>query len=173
MNHSWQLIFFCGCTLSLSWAEEASTTPSNPPPEILQGTPVAMVANPNDQLMAGMFSLHTNSSSFKSRNWNQKMMGFQKHDYFACTFENSFFNRTYAIGIAKNFQGHRISSQWETTLGYRLGLIYGYEEGQAPLSGYSPVIPMVGIYKRYIYQEHYGVEFMFTTVASVSFFYQF
>jgi hypothetical protein len=168
MRYRWIFFIFFALTASLSWSDDTF-----PLQAYVSGPDAPLQTTQPLHLMLGMFSLHTKPSSFKSRNWNQKLIGFQVEDYFVCTFKNSFYNRSYACGIAKDFSGHRINSLWETSLGYRLGLIYGYDEGQAPFSSFSPVIPLLGIYNRYVYHEHLGIEFMLTTTASVSFFYPF
>lgn len=127
----------------------------------------------DDRLLLGMFTLHTNPSSFKRRNWSQKLFGLQINDFFVGTFENSFYRRSWVVGVARNLSNQRVHPDWETSFGYRLGFIYGYNPKEAPLSDYTPVIPMIGIYKQYVYRERCGIEFVLTSVASVSFFYQF
>ncbi|MCK9174613.1 MAG: hypothetical protein M0O96_04975 [Desulforhopalus sp.] len=126
-----------------------------------------------DQFFLGMATLHFNSKSRKIRNWNQKLVGIQYNDFFAATFENSFYNQTWTAGLARNFFSTNISNNWDTTIGYRLGLAYGYKEGEAPFSSSSPVIPVFEIYNQYYYNKHYGVELMLTTSLSISLFYQF
>jgi len=126
-----------------------------------------------NQLFIGMFTFHFTPSSLKTRNWQQNLIGFQYNDFFFGTFENSFYNRSWAAGWARNLEKRELGNNWGMTAGYRLGLATGYEEGQAPFSSISPVIPIVELYSQFLYREHYGVELMLTTSLSVSFFYQF
>jgi len=134
--------------------------------EYLQGQPT------EDQLFLGMATLHLNPKSRRIRNWNQNLVGFQFKDFFACTFENSFYKQTWAAGLARNFSTAELSNNWDLTFGYRLGLAYGYQDGQAPFSTISPIIPIVEVYNQYFFRKHYGVELMLTTSISVSLFYQ-
>ena len=126
-----------------------------------------------NQIYLGMFTYHFDPKSRRTRNWNQDLVGFQYNDIFVGTFRNSFEKRTWTMGMARNYYSQHLSNDWDMTLGGRLGLLYGYRDGQAPLSNYSPVIPMVEAYSQFIYQEHYGMEVMLTTSLSLSFFYQF
>ena len=126
-----------------------------------------------NQIYLGMFTYHFDPKSRRVRNWNQDLIGFQYKDIFVGTFRNSFEKRTWTIGIARNYYSQKLSNTWDLTLGGRLGLLYGYRDGQAPLSNFSPVIPVVEAYSQFIYREHYGMEVMLTTSLSLSFFYQF
>lgn len=125
------------------------------------------------QLLLGMATFHFTGTSRKKDQWNNKLVGFQYKDFFACTFENSFYNQTWAAGLARNLSTSELSNNWDMTFGYRLGLAYGYKDGEAPFSSSSPLIPIVEVYNQYFFQKHYGVELMLTTSISASLFYQF
>lgn len=126
-----------------------------------------------DQLFLGMATFHFDSESRSKRNWNQNLIGFQYNDFIVWTFENSFYNRTWAAGMSRNLLTTDLSDHWDMTLGYRIGLAYGYEDGEAPFSSASPIIPIVAIFNQYNFQEHYGIELLLTTSISVCLFYQF
>lgn len=126
-----------------------------------------------NQFYIGMFSYHFDSKSLKTRNWKQNLIGIQYNDFFLGTFENSFYNRTWTAGLARNFYTSTLSNYWGFATGYRLGLAYGYEEGEAPFSNVSPIVPIAGLYAQCIYREHFGVEIMLTTSLSITFLYQF
>lgn len=161
-------VFLC-LSVDSVWGEELKNAfePDKTFWQYLQGKPT------EDQLFLGMATLHFNAKSREIRNWKQNLIGFQHKDFFACTFENSFYNRTWAGGLARNFSTTELSNSWDMTFGYRLGLAYGYKDGEAPFSTISPVIPIVEIYNQYYFQKHYGVELMLTTSISLSLFYQF
>ncbi len=76
-------------------------------------------------------------------------------------------------GLARNFYTSTLSNHWGFATGYRLGLAYGYEEGEAPFSNVSPIVPIAELYAQCIYRGHFGVEIMLTSSLSFSFFYQF
>ena len=135
--------------------------------EFIQGQPTS------NQFFLGMFTFHFTPSSLESRNWNNKLIGLQYHDFFVGTLENSFYNRSWTFGIARNFSRHQVSNRWEMTTGYRFGGATGYKDGEAPFSGSSPIIPVVELYAQAIGYKHFGVELMLTTSLSASFFYQF
>jgi hypothetical protein len=126
-----------------------------------------------NQLYLGMFTYHLDPKSLGTRNWNQDLVGFQYRDFFACTFRNSFYNRAWAFGWARNIYTREVSNEWDMALGYRLGFLHGYKGDEAPFSDISPIIPMVEAYSQFVYQQHYGMEVMLTSSISVSFFYQF
>jgi hypothetical protein len=149
-------------------AEEGGSPPAETRQSYLHGRPT------EDQLLLGMCTFHAKPSSLRSRNWNQNLLGVQCNDIFACTFENSFSRRAWGLGYVRNLTPFLpVSENWQTCYGYRLGVLYGYKEGQAPLAGLSPVIPMAAFYKRLIYRDHLGIEFTVTNALSINFSYQF
>lgn len=135
--------------------------------EFLKGEPT------QDQFYLGMFTYHFDPKSRRTRNWQQNLIGFQYNDFFLGTFENSFYNRTWAVGIARNLYTTPLSNNWDLATGYRLGAMYGYEDGEAPFSSMSPIIPLAEVFVQSTYKKHFGVEMMLTSSVSLSFFYQF
>lgn len=75
--------------------------------------------------------------------------------------------------MARNLYTRQLSNYWDLAAGYRLGLAYGYKEGEAPFSSLSPVIPIVELYAQTLFSKHFGVELMLTSSISIGFFYQF
>lgn len=126
-----------------------------------------------NQFFLGMFTLHLNSKSRRIRNWKQNLIGLQYKDFYVSTFKNSFYNRTWAAGMARNLYTKQLSNQWDMTTGYRLGLAYGYKHGEAPFSSASPIIPTVEVYVQSVYRKHLGIELMLTSSIGMAFFYQF
>jgi hypothetical protein len=135
--------------------------------DFLKGKPT------ENQLFLGMYTYHFDPKSRQIRNWQQNLIGIQYHDFFIATLENSFYNRTWTAGIARNLYTTTLSNHWDLATGYRLGLAYGYEAGEAPFSSLSPVIPVVEIYAQSLFRKHLGLELMLTTSISIGFFYQF
>ncbi|EKD40362.1 MAG: hypothetical protein ACD_75C00075G0003 [uncultured bacterium] len=167
-----RVCFFCLILLLIArsaWSGDlgSDTGEDRPLLEYLKGEAT------ENHFFLGMATWHFNPKSRRIRNWDQKLVGFQYKDFFVATFENSFYNRTWTVGLARNLSTAELSDSWDTTFGYRLGLVYGYSDGEAPFSSISPVIPMVEIYNQYLFKKHYGLELMLTTSISVSFFYQF
>jgi len=152
-----------------AWGEEFSNNLDHDKTlfEFLKGQPT------EDQLLLGMATLHFGAKSRRIRQWDNKLVGLQYKDFFICTFENSFYNQAWGAGMARNLSTSKLNNNWDMTFGYRLGLLYGYEDGEAPFSSDSPLVPLVEIYNQYFFKKHYGVELMLTTSISACLFYQF
>lgn len=127
----------------------------------------------DNQLLLGMFTFHFDSKSLKTRQWNNKLVGVQYNDFTYFVFENSFYTWCGGIAYSRNLYQAPLSDNWDWNFGYRIGLVYGYEDGQAPFSNVSPIIPSIELYNQFFYNEHIGVEVMLTTSISLGFFYQF
>jgi hypothetical protein len=125
-----------------------------------------------NKLYFEMFTLHVNPSSFKHDNWNQQLIGIQYNGFLASTLINSFYNRTYMIGISRTVLTKKYTN-WDISLGYHLGLIYGYKPGQAPLSNLSPIIPGPIPFISTSYKKTFGAELNFVPDPSISLFLRF
>jgi hypothetical protein len=139
---SYCTLLVVGLLLSSKQVVRGETVEKDAPYELgildyLKGKPT------ENQMFIGMFTCHFDPKSRESRNWQQNLIGLQYNDFFACTFENSFYSRTWAAGIARTLHTQVLSNHWDMAAGYRLGVVYGYQEGQAPFSSLSPVIPVV------------------------------
>ena len=122
----------------------------------------------HNALLFEMFTLHVNPDSLKTRNWHQKMLAIQYEGIFAGTFINSFYNRTYTLGLARKvYHTQSDSKHWGLDVGYRIGALYGYEPGQAPLSSGSPVIPFIQAFAAISYRNTFGIEFNIVADPSV------
>lgn len=161
------VIFFLPIQSLALMAEASPEQDSTDLGEFFKGQPTS------NQLYIGMFTYHFTPSSRESRNWNNKLIAMQYNDFFIGTLENSFYNRSWFFGFGRNLSRHQVSDNWELTTGYRLGGVTGYEEGEAPFSDYSPVVPLVELNAQAIGFNHFGIELMLTTSLSVSFFYMF
>ena len=118
-----------------------------------------------------MFTFHMNPSSLKTRNWHQQMIAIQYKGIFAGTFVNSFYNRTYTLGISRSvYRKDSSSHNWNLNIGYRLGALYGYKAGEAPLSSALPVIPFIQGFAAISYLNTFGVEFNIVADPSIALF---
>lgn len=73
---------------------------------------------------------------------NNRVVGVTVGGWFAATFNNSFGRRAYAAGLQRQFLSARHG--WTTTsLGYRLGLVSGYDGRLMRLARKTPVMPLV------------------------------
>jgi len=127
------------------WAEELSGSKTDNDKTFFE---YLLGESTDDQFFLGMATFHFTPKSRKNDQWDNKLIGFQYKDFFVCTFENSFYNQTWVAGIARNFSTTQLSNDWDMTFGYRLGVAYGYKDGEAPFSSSSPIIPIVEIYNQ-------------------------
>lgn len=92
------------------------------------------------RLYFGMWTFHFREME---RGWeNNGALGLAWSGIYGATFINSFGNRAYTAGV----QGTFISTEAgpvNVGLGYRAGLITGYDERFIPLAGKTPVLPLV------------------------------
>lgn len=119
-----------------------------------------------------MFTLHVVPSSLKIRNWHTQLLAIQYKGIFAGTFINSFYNRSYALGIGRQLYEKEYNNIYSRA-GYRMGIIYGYTKDQAPLSNISPVIPLVQPYINFSYKNTLGIELSIAADPSLSLFFYF
>jgi hypothetical protein len=124
---------------------------------------------PHDALFFEMLTLHLKPSSLKIRNWHTQLLALQYKGFFVGTFINSFYNRTYTLGLARQVYSKE-SGYIYYNAGYRLGLLYGYTDHQAPLSNISPVIPLIQPYINISIKDTFGLELSIAADPSISLF---
>lgn len=92
------------------------------------------------RLYVGMWTVHfRDPGRGVENNW---LLGLSWRGLFGATFVNTFGNRAYSAG----YQGMLVS--WKAGagslgLGYRVGLVTGYDERFMPLAAKTPVVPLV------------------------------
>lgn len=98
---------------------------------------------PSDQhrLYLGLWSAHTFESDFPDF-FSNRGLGVQYRSLFAVSFVNSYGERSLAAGA------ERAWAQWDAgpldaTLGFRAGLIYGYDEKLLDVAGVIPILPLL------------------------------
>lgn len=128
---------------------------------------------PATAVFLGMWSVHTNSHSRSTDNWNNQLVGISYHSIFVGTFVNSFYDRTEAFGVTRDVDRHAWSANASYALGYRLGGLYGYDGRMGEIASISPVIPFLQLYSDFTYR-HMGLELSYTGVVfSAGFFVSF
>lgn len=104
------------------------------------------LAFPSDRsefrLYVGMWTSHLrNVKAGVDNNW---LLGVQWRGMFGGTFVNSFGKRSFTAGIQRTFHGTD-EDRNAATLGYRLGLVTGYDERFLPVAARSPVLPLAQV----------------------------
>jgi hypothetical protein len=126
----------------------------------LWGTPAPTAIYP------GMFTFHLEPGS-RDDNWNNQLIAGTYKGFFAGTFINSFYDRGYAAGIQRVWDTEQLSDNFKNNVGYRLGLVTGYDERLMPIAGKTPVLPFPQIIDDLTW-KHVGIEFSwcFDTVSA-------
>ena len=95
---------------------------------------------PDRRLYVGMWTLHFRDlDRGLDNNW---LVGMSRGPIYGATFINSFGRRAYSVGAQQT------AARWSPGLvslglGYRAGLVTGYDERLFPLAGRTPVLPFV------------------------------
>lgn len=129
----------------------------------------AILGQPADTTVyLGMWSQHVTNQQ-EDYNTTNNLVGLCYEGYFLGTFMNSFDDRGWSAGFQRDVYQ---KDYYESSLraGYRVGLIYGYEE----LSLYdTKLFPMLQLYADLSYKK-VGVEFSWAgSVFTAGFFYRF
>ncbi len=120
----------------------------------------------------GMVTYHFEPGSRDDR-WNNNLVAGTYHGFFAGTLMNSFDDRAFVGGIQRIWASQYPSDNFNNTVGYRLGLISGYDERMAPIAAHTPVLPFPQVYDDMVW-HHVGIEFSWCVVtASAGLMYQF
>ena len=168
-----------GCLLLLTVAADARA--QAPPPD----SPAAAVPervtrerqaegnwlsrNPT-RLYAGMWTTHLKHDVIAiDSNW---LVGFTHHGYYVGTFRNSFGRQAYTAGIQHALLT-RTRGRLTSSLGARLGLVYGYDGRFIRLARDVPVLPMISAWGN-VDVGRVGIEISYTfVVVSVATSYRF
>lgn len=121
----------------------------------LWGTP------PPNSLYLGMWTYHVNDTDRVIYKNDLLMLVYRS--FFAGTLINCYNDRTYIFGVQRYVFENHFGCGIDSQLGYRAGLIYGYDERLMPIAGTLKLLPCAQI----IYDlgwKHVGVEFTFTGV---------
>ena len=94
-----------------------------------------------DALLLGMWSIHVDGTGEyfgDGRNNDQNhLAGIQYYGLTAGTFINSFDDRAYYIGLAREVYSHNYSKNTRFDIGYKFGLLWGYGDDLINVAGMS------------------------------------
>ncbi len=94
-----------------------------------------------DALLLGMWSIHVDGTGEyfgDGRNNDQgHLAGIQYYGLTAGTFINSFDDRAYYIGLAREVYSHNYSKNTRFDIGYKFGLLWGYGDDLINVAGMS------------------------------------
>jgi hypothetical protein len=122
-------------------------------------------------LYLGMWSTHlTDPDLDVANNW---LIGLNFRGYFLGTFMNSYDKRSWATGVERRIFSLGKQNQLNASLGYRLGLMTGYEDRFTPFFGNSPIIVFPQLYSNIAY-DHIGVQLSYSwSVVTAGFYIRF
>lgn len=124
----------------------------------------ALWGNPApNALYVGMVTYHLEHSDNDAR-WNNNLIALSYHGYFAGTLKNSFDDRAYAVGIERLWGKQQLSDNVSNEVGYRLGLISGYDERMIRIAKYTPVLPFPQVTDTIMW-KHIGLQVGWSVVT--------
>ena len=97
----------------------------------------------NDALLLEMLVWHFREHSRKNDRWNSQLLGVLYKGIYATTFLNSFSDRAFGCGVSRDYYQKHLSKNSEIDLGYKLGIVTGYDVRMMPLAKYTPVLPVI------------------------------
>lgn len=128
---------------------------------------------PKPMLALGMWSYHLKHESQDMDNSRNDLIGFSYDGLFAATLINSENRRSYAVGVQRYWLAKPLKPDLTWQLGYRLGLIYGYDEKLGHIATISPIIPFPQLITDMTW-KNVGLEISYTwVVVSTSFYIRF
>lgn len=95
----------------------------------------------HDRLYLGLWSAHTFESDFPDF-FSNRALGLQYSSLFGVSFVNSYGDRSLAVGAERSWLRWS-AGPLHTMLGFRAGLIYGYDEKLVSVAGLTPVLPLL------------------------------
>ena len=109
-----------------------------------EGGPGILGERPNRRrLIGGLWALHPFEPQFPELDWTRGL-GFQFSQWFAATFVNSYDERSFILGVERYWVSGR-RGVLDAGVGYRLGLLTGYDERLFGLAEHVPVLPFGGV----------------------------
>ena len=107
----------------------------------------------DDTIYLGMWSYHfiDNEDDYET---THNLLAFTYRGYFAGTFINSLSDRSWGAGVQRDMYRTELG-MLSMEIGYRLGLLYGYDSMQIANTG---LFPLLQVYSDFHY-NHLGVQF--------------
>lgn len=112
---------------------------------------------PDNAVYLGMFTWHFNPESRAQDRWSNNLIGGVYNSIFIGTLLNSFSDRAFVVGVQRNVYTNQLSQNNQVNVGYRLGLISGYDQRMLDIAKYLPVLPIPELYIDYAYRN-FGAE---------------
>lgn len=127
---------------------------------------------PDNAIYLGMFTWHFNTESRMYDRCSNNLIGILYDGVFIGTLLNSFSDRAFVFGLQRNIYTANLRNS-QANLGYRLGVMSGYDHRMSNIANYVPVFPVPEVYINYIY-KNFGLEFSYVGVVfTVKFFLNF
>ncbi len=126
--------------------------------QFLEGT------QPENAVYLGMLTWHFNPESRKDDRQSNNLIGGVYQSIFVGTLLNSFSDRAFVVGVQRNLYTNQLSQNNQVNVGYRLGLISGYDERMSDIAKYLPVLPIPELYIDYAY-KNVGAELSYIGVV--------
>ena len=126
--------------------------------QFLKGT------QPDNALYLGMLTWHFNPESRKDDRWSNNLIGGLYNSIFVGTLLNSFDDRAFVVGVQRNIYTNQLSENNQFNVGYRLGLISGYDQRMSDIAKYLPILPIPELYIDYSYRN-FGAELSYIGVV--------
>ncbi|WP_119328910.1 hypothetical protein [Cysteiniphilum halobium] len=128
---------------------------------------------PDNALYLGMFTWHFNPESRAHDRWSNNLVGGLYNSIFVGTLLNSFSDRAFVVGVQRNLYTNQLSQNNQVNVGYRLGMMSGYDQRMSDFAKYLPVLPITELYIDYAY-KNLGAELSYIGVVfTVKFFIRF
>lgn len=123
-----------------------------------------------DAIFLGMWSEHFIAGN-EGHNTNNDLLGISYAGFYAGSFRNSDYDRSWAVGVQRDFYRKRwAGGDLRFDAGYRFGILHGYESYQI---GNSKLFPMLQVYGDVSYKR-VGVQFSWAAeVVTAGFFFRF
>ena len=96
-----------------------------------------------NRLIVGLWAMHPFEPHFPELDGTDGFGGLWGH-WFGATFVNSYGARTFIAGIERDWLSLR-RGPFGAGLGYRVGLVTGYDERLIGIAGHTPVLPFGGL----------------------------
>lgn len=96
-----------------------------------------------DRIIPGLWAMHPFEPHFPELDGTSGFGGLYRH-WFGATFVNSYGDRTFILGIERNWLALR-RGVFGLGAGYRVGLITGYDERLIEIARHTPVLPFGGV----------------------------
>ncbi len=96
-----------------------------------------------DRVIFGLWVMHPFEPQFPEIDGTRGLGGLYGH-WFGTTFVNSYDERTFALGIERDWLRFGVA-ETAVGVGYRVGLIAGYDERLVEIAGHTPVLPFAGV----------------------------